>query len=256
MRATFFEHSSSLFPTGLLSLRSTRNTSPHLVQLCLIQVPQLIRRRRLTRDSTLGDFKRTAKQILPADGILCRLAGDLDDADARVVGPAVVRAVAQVAEPGLEVRGVVGLDLLSVGEDAGFAADGGPFAGGVEEANVDFGVGFEIVGLAGFGVGVEEEVDAVAFLVWGKVVLEKSVRWTVSGLFVFTFAANPIHLLARRPSFVTVVIMQNLQRSMKAVRSWTFSGRVGSSMFLPVYGSAVLPPVSVLEKDMLLGEVV
>jgi len=53
---------------------------------------------------------------------------------------------------------------VAVGDDVGFAGDGGPFAGVVEEAEVDVGVVFEVVGLAGFGVCVEDEIDAVAFL--------------------------------------------------------------------------------------------
>lgn len=44
------------------------------------------------------------------------------------------------------------------------ATDGGPFAGAVEEGDVDCGVGFDIVGLAAFGVGVKEKVNAVVFL--------------------------------------------------------------------------------------------
>lgn len=44
------------------------------------------------------------------------------------------------------------------------AADGGPFAGAVEEGDVDCGVGFDVVGFAAFGVGVKEKVNAVAFL--------------------------------------------------------------------------------------------
>jgi len=75
-----------------------------------------------------------------------------------------VLAVTEVADPGLEGWGVVLVDLLAIGLDGGFAGDGGPFAGVVEEAEVDFGVSVEVVGLAGFGVGVEDEVDAVAFL--------------------------------------------------------------------------------------------
>ena len=110
-------------------------------------------------------------------------------------------------------------------------------------------MGFEVVGFAGFGVGVEDEVDAVAFL-WTRTVVRGVSSSSKLGCDL-TFAASPIHLLASSPSLVIVVIMQNLQRSMKAVRSCTFSGNVGSSRFLPVYGSAVLPPVSVLEKDIL-----
>lgn len=56
------------------------------------------------------------------------------------------------------------VDEGAVGGDGGFAGDGGPFAGGVEEGDVDVGIGFEVVCFAGFGVGVEEEVDATGFL--------------------------------------------------------------------------------------------
>lgn len=164
------ERPRSLPPAAsLLSLRRrARRPSPHLIQLRLTQIPQLIRRGRLARHDPLGDLDRAADQILAADGILRRGAGDLDDADAGVLGPAVVRAVAQVAEPGLEPGRVVLADFGAVGEDAGFARDRGPLARGVEEAEVDFRVRFEVVGFAGLGVGVEDEVDAVAFLWAGR----------------------------------------------------------------------------------------
>ena len=77
-------------------------------------------------------------------------------------------AVAKIAEPGFEAGGVVFADHVTVGDDGGFARDRGPFASGVEEGDVDFGVGFEVVGFAGFGVGVEEEVNATTFLFKGK----------------------------------------------------------------------------------------
>lgn len=73
-------------------------------------------------------------------------------------------AVAEVAEPGFERGRVVLVDLFAVGLDFGGAGDRGPFAGAVDEADVYFGVLGEVVGLAGFGVGVEDEVDAVALL--------------------------------------------------------------------------------------------
>lgn len=56
------------------------------------------------------------------------------------------------------------MDFLAVGLDGRLARDGGPFAAAVDEADVDFWVGFQVVGLAGFGVGVVDEVDAVALL--------------------------------------------------------------------------------------------
>jgi len=127
-------------------------------------MPHLVDRRRLARHGALCDLVRAGQQVLAADGVLRRLARDLDDADTRVVGAAVVLAVAEVTEPRLQRGRVVGLHLLAVGDDGGFAGDAGPFARGVEEAEVDLGVGFEVVGFAGLGVGVEDEVDAVALL--------------------------------------------------------------------------------------------
>jgi len=56
------------------------------------------------------------------------------------------------------------VDEATVGHDLGLAGDGGPFAGVVEEAEVDVGVGLEVVGLAGLRVGVEDEVDAITLL--------------------------------------------------------------------------------------------
>lgn len=65
-------------------------------------------------------------------------------------------AVAQVADPRLQGRRVVLVDEIAVGDNVGLAGNGGPFAGVVEEAEVDVGVVLEVVGFAGFGVGVED----------------------------------------------------------------------------------------------------
>lgn len=73
-------------------------------------------------------------------------------------------AVSQVTEPGFQTGAVVFADLFAVGGDGSLAADGGPFAAGVEEGDVDGGIGLEVVRFAGFGVGVEEEVDTATFL--------------------------------------------------------------------------------------------
>ena len=73
-------------------------------------------------------------------------------------------AVAKITNPGLELRGVILLDDVTVADDRGFAADGGPLACAVEESDVDGGVGVKVVSLAGFGVGVEDQVDATSFL--------------------------------------------------------------------------------------------
>lgn len=73
-------------------------------------------------------------------------------------------AILQVAKPRFQGRRVVFANRLTVSDDVGFAGDGGPFAGGIEEGDIDLGFGFEIIGFAGFGVGVEKQVNAASFL--------------------------------------------------------------------------------------------
>ena len=70
----------------------------------------------------------------------------------------------EIAHPSLERGRVVLADQFPVGGDLGMAGDRGPLAGGGEEGDVDDGVGGKVVGLAGGGVGVEDEVNAVALL--------------------------------------------------------------------------------------------
>ena len=65
-------------------------------------------------------------------------------------------AVAEVTEPGFQGWGVIFLDGGAIGEDLCFAGDGSPLTGGVEEGDVDGGVGGDVIGLAGLGVGVED----------------------------------------------------------------------------------------------------
>jgi hypothetical protein len=69
-----------------------------------------------------------------------------------------------ITHPGLQCRGVVFLDGVAIGEDAGGAGNGGPRAIGGEEGDVDVLVRVEVVGLAGFSVGMEQVVDASGFL--------------------------------------------------------------------------------------------
>lgn len=139
-----------------------------LLNLVRLNVPQLVDLRSLASDNALGELNSAANSSAPADSVLCSLAGDLDKADARILGTAVVLAVTEVAEPCLEGGGVVLFDAGAVGLDGSGARDGGPLAGVVEEGEVDVGVLGEVVGLAGLGVGVEDEVDAVVLL-WGGV---------------------------------------------------------------------------------------
>lgn len=73
-------------------------------------------------------------------------------------------AILQVAKPCFQGRRVVFADHLTVSDDVGFARNRGPLAGGIEEGNVNLGFRLEVIGFAGFGVGVEKEINAASFL--------------------------------------------------------------------------------------------
>jgi len=128
-------------------------------------VSQLVNLWCLTSDDTLGELGESTNRCPVADGVLRSGSGNLDDNDSWVVWTTVVLAVAEVTDPCLERWRVVLVHLLAVGLDLGVAGDRGPFAGWGEEADVDVWVGLEVVGLAGLGVGVEDDVDTVALLV-------------------------------------------------------------------------------------------
>jgi hypothetical protein len=127
---------------GTISARLT------LLNLVCLDVPKLVHLGSLASDNTLGELNGAANGCAPADGVLCGLAGDLDQANARVLGTAIVLAVTEVAEPRLEGGRVVFLDARAVGLDGSGAGDAGPLAGVVEEGEVDLGVLLEVVGLA------------------------------------------------------------------------------------------------------------
>ena len=135
-----------------------------MLDLLRLDVPKLVDLSSLASDNALGKLHSAANGSAPADGVLRSLAGDLDEADARVLGTAVVLAVTEVTEPGLEGGRVELLDTRAVGLDGSGAGDAGPLAGVVEESKVDLRVLLEVVSLAGLGVGVEDEVDAVVLL--------------------------------------------------------------------------------------------
>jgi hypothetical protein len=135
-----------------------------LLNLLCLNVPKLVDLSGLASDNTLGELNGTTNGRAPGGSVLCSLAGDLDEANTRVLRTAVVLAVTEVAEPGLERGRVVLLDAGAVGLDGSGAGDAGPLAGVVEESEVDLGMLLEVVGLAGLGVGVEDEVDAVVLL--------------------------------------------------------------------------------------------
>jgi hypothetical protein len=90
---------------------------------------------------------------------------DADQTNARILWATVVLAVAEISQPGLEALRVVLAHTGAVGLDLGLAGDGSPLAAGVNEADVDVGRVVEVVGLAGLGVGVEDEVNAVLLLI-------------------------------------------------------------------------------------------
>lgn len=73
-------------------------------------------------------------------------------------------AVSKVSDPCLQSGRVILPHLLAVGLDGGFAGNGGPFAAAGKEGEIDVRVGFEVIGLAGFAVCVEEKVDPVTLL--------------------------------------------------------------------------------------------
>ena len=133
-------------------------------ELLLTNLPQLINSRSLACDDTLRHLCRSADSVLPHDSISSRHSLNSDNTDSRIVLGTIVLSVTEVAEPGFESGRVVFLDGVTVGDDGGFAGDGGPFAGAVKEGDVDVRVGVDVVGLAGFGVGVEDEVNATGFL--------------------------------------------------------------------------------------------
>jgi hypothetical protein len=127
-------------------------------------MPQLVDLGSGTSDRTLRDLNRAADKVLAGDGIGDGLGVDVDQTNARILWTTIVLAVAEVSQPGLEALGVVLADAGSVGLDLGGAGDGSPLAAGIDEADVDVGGVVEVVGLAGLGVGVEDEVDAVTLL--------------------------------------------------------------------------------------------
>ena len=73
-------------------------------------------------------------------------------------------SVIQISEPGFQGGRVVFADHGAIGDDVGFAADGSPLPRRIKEGDVDFGVGFQVIGLARFGIGMEYQIYAVALL--------------------------------------------------------------------------------------------
>lgn len=125
---------------------------------------QLVNRRRLRVDHSLDGLNDGSEQALLTDGVCRSLGRHFDHSDTRIIGAAIVSSVAQVTEPDFKFWRVEFVNLLLVGDDGGFAADRSPFACAVEEAEIDIGAVFEVVGFAAVVVGVEDVIDIVVFL--------------------------------------------------------------------------------------------
>ena len=136
-----------------------------LVELALVQVSELVHLRCLASNNTLGELGKATNCGASSNGILCRDSLDLDKNNSWILWATVMLSIAQIANPCLQSRRVVLADLFSVGLDGGLAGYGSPLAAGGQEGEVDVGVVLEIVRLAGFAVGVEYEVNAIALLV-------------------------------------------------------------------------------------------
>ena len=133
-------------------------------QLLLAQLPQLIHLRRLSRHSALRNLDPPPHKTLIRNRIRRSHGLDFNNPDPWIIRATIMLSVAEVAHPGFQRGRVVFVDEGAVGGDGGFAGNGSPFARGVQEGDVDIGVGFEVVGFAGFSVRVEEEIDTAGFL--------------------------------------------------------------------------------------------
>lgn len=155
-------------PFHKLAQSSSHPTRLTLRQFLHTQLPDLIYRRRLTLDGALRRLHGPTNGTPGRKDIRRQLRLDSDDPDAWIVGPAVVHAIPQVTQPGLQRWRVVLVHDLGLREDGGGAGYGGPGAGdGVEEGHVGLlRVDGQVHGLAGEEVRVEDEVDAAVFLVW------------------------------------------------------------------------------------------
>lgn len=132
--------------------------------LLLTDLSELVDLCGVASDRGCDHLDAPGKRIRARQSVYRRLGLELDNADSRVVLGTVVNAIAEVANPVLELgRVVLGYDG-SVGDNGGVAGDRGPFTGGVAEGHIAVGVGVDVIGLAGLGVGVKDEVDAAVLL--------------------------------------------------------------------------------------------
>lgn len=133
-------------------------------KLLLTQLPQLIHTRCPSRYHSLCDLYAPTNRTLSNYRIRRCLRRDLDDANSRIFRTAIVLSVAEIAEPRFEGGRVVLFDDRAVGDDVCLAGHGSPLTGAVEEGDVDVRIRVDVVGLAGFGVGVEDQINTASFL--------------------------------------------------------------------------------------------
>lgn len=150
-------------------VKSLLRVGSPLRELLLVQVSELVDLRSVASGNALCKFNESTDCSSARQGVLGSLCGDLDEDDTGVLWATIVLAITEITEPCLERGRVVLSDPLSVGLKCGLAGDGCPFARGIEESEVDVRVRFEVIGLARFGVGVEDKINAVALLDCGSV---------------------------------------------------------------------------------------
>ena len=135
-----------------------------LLQLFLTDLPQLVDLGRRTSDSPLDDIYASPQRSPRLNGICCSQSLDLDDTNPRVFWSSIMLAILQIAKPRFQGGRVVFADRLTVSDNVGFAGDACPCARIVEERNINFRVGSDIIGFTGLGIGVEKEVNTASFL--------------------------------------------------------------------------------------------
>ena len=146
---------------------SRRRHLPHGLDILLRQPPLHPRVRHLPRQARLRHLLHEAQGAHRGLPVADVLGPELNDGHARVLGRAVVHAVAQVAEPGRRAFGVELLDARVVvrGRDHG-AGDGDPvLGGGVLEGEVGRWVAGQVGEFVRVRVGEEEEVGSFALRV-------------------------------------------------------------------------------------------
>lgn len=74
-------------------------------------------------------------------------------------------SVSKVTQPSLQRWRVVFADHSSICYDGSVTREGCPLSSSIIEGHIDGGVGFEVIGLSGLGVGVEDKINASVFLV-------------------------------------------------------------------------------------------